>query len=87
MEIRDTGEYAHRRATIEDAQDALGASSMTAGVLAACDHAASDVQNKRRALAYLETHVAGEHVRKVADLLSTRHVPITYTATTTVGGD
>lgn len=74
VEIRTSGDYAHRRTTIEDARDTLGATSMTKGVLSACEHATHDVKNKRKALNYLETHVAGKHVEKVAELLSTPHV-------------
>lgn len=85
MEIRDTGEYAHRRATITDAQSALGASSMTEAVLLACEHASKDVRNKRRALEYAEAHIAGQHVRELAKLLSTPQVPVRYEAMAEVG--
>jgi hypothetical protein len=85
VEIRTSGDHAHRRDTIEAAQDALGESSMTKGVLAACEHTQMDVKRKRRALEYLEAHVAGEHVEKVAGLLSTHHVPIEYEAHVAVG--
>lgn len=85
MEIRDTGEYAHRRTIIKDAQDDLGATSMTKAVLAACEHTTRDVENKRRALAYLETNVPGQHAREVAEILSTPQVPVRYDALTAVG--
>lgn len=78
MEIRDTGKHSHRRRTITDAQDELGATSMTKAVLAACDHTATDVGQKREAMRYLRTHVEPEHVEAVAEILSTTHVPIDY---------
>lgn len=85
MEIRDTGKYAHRRDTIKSAQDALGASSMTKAVLAACDYAARDAQRKRDALEYLQRHVGSQHVEEVAETLHSSHVPVSTTATVTVG--
>lgn len=85
VEIRTSGKHSHRRVTIEDATTALGATSMTKGVLAACDHASRDVRNKQQALEYLETHVSGQHARKVAELLDTPHVPTRYQATVKVG--
>lgn len=85
MEIRDTGEYAHRRATIKGAQEVFGASSMTKAVLQACEHAEQDARNKQKAMRYLETHCEGQHVRKVAEILATTHMPVNYEATVGVG--
>lgn len=85
VEIRTSGDYAHRRATIEDAQDVFDESSMTKGVLAACDHADQDARNKQEALEYLTDHVAGKHVEQVAEILSTRHIPIEYEADVAIG--
>lgn len=87
MEIRDTGEYAHRRSVIKGAQEVFEASSMTKGVLAACEHAEQDARAKKKAMRYLETHCEGQHVRKVAELLSTVHMPVTYSASVEVGGE
>lgn len=85
VEIRTSGDKAHRRKTIEHAQDALDATSMTAAVLASCDHVTSDVRQKQQALEYLEEHVPGKHVEQVATILHTRHVPISYEAQVEVG--
>ena len=85
VEIRTSGDYAHRRSTIEDAQDVFDESSMTKGVLAACDHAEQDARNKQKALDYLADHVAGKHVEEVAEILSTRQLPVEYDATVHVG--
>lgn len=85
VDIRTSGKHAHRRDTIEAAKDALDESSMTKGVLAACDYAARDAQRKRAALEYLKRHVGSKHVEEVADALDSGHVPISTTATVTVG--
>lgn len=85
VEIRTSGDHAHRRTIIEDATEDLGASSMTKGVLAACEHASMDLKRKQKALRYLETHVPGQHVREVAEILHTPHVPTAYQATVAVG--
>lgn len=78
VEIRTSGKHSHRRRTIEDAQDALGASSMTKAVLKACDHAATDVSQKREAMRYLRANVEPEHVEAVAEIISTTHVPVDF---------
>lgn len=85
MEIRTDGKHSHRMTTIENAQDALDASSRTAGVLEACDYAAHDAKRKRKALKYLQAHVGAQHVEEVAQILHSSHVPIKTTATVTVG--
>lgn len=87
VEIRTSGDYAHRRDVIEDAQDVFDESSMTKGVLAACEHAHWDVRKKQKALEYLADHVAGKHVEQVAEILSTPHLPVEYDVDVDVGTD
>lgn len=69
-----------RQATVADIAHFFDCAKSRA-VLHACDHTMTDHRNKRKALEYLETHCAGLHVAKVADILSTRQMPIEYEAT------
>jgi len=85
IQINTYGEFEHRKGTIEDAQDVFDESSYTKAVLAACEHADWDARNKQKALEYLAEHVAGKHVEEVAEILSTRHLPVEYDATVHVG--
>ncbi|WP_458190264.1 DUF7692 domain-containing protein [Haladaptatus sp. NG-WS-4] len=68
----------HRYDAIVDAKQALGETNNTSAVVGACEHARQDVQAKRKAMKYLEQRLTPQELEKVADLLSTRELPIDY---------
>jgi len=63
--------YAKRYRTLLEAQEALGATSKTKGILAACRHADADRRGKRRALEFLAQKLPPKDLAEVCRLLST----------------
>lgn len=63
--------YAQRYKTLHDAQHALGETSKTKAILAACRHVDADRRAKRRALEYLADRLPPKELAEVCRRLST----------------
>jgi len=63
--------YAKRYKTLHDAQHALGETSKTKAILAACRHVDADRRGKRRAMEYLADRLSPEELGEVCNRLST----------------
>jgi hypothetical protein len=68
--------YASRYKTVHEAQHALGATSKTTGILAACRHTKRDRRGKRRALEYLAERLTPAELAEVCVRLSTEEMPV-----------
>ncbi len=63
--------YAKRYKTLDDAQEALGETSKTKAILAACRHVDADRRGKRRAMEYLAERLPPAELAEVCQRLST----------------
>ncbi len=68
--------YAKRYRTLLEAQEALGATSKTKAILAACRHAERDRRGKRRALEYLSKRLSPPELVEVCRRLSTDELTV-----------
>ncbi|WP_373190081.1 hypothetical protein [Halolamina sp.] len=68
--------YAKRYKVLHEAQHALGATSKTKAILAACRHVDADRRGKRRALEYLSERLTPSELAEVCSRLSTADLPV-----------
>ncbi len=68
--------YAKRYKTLDDAQEALGETSKTKAILAACRHVDADQRGKRRAMEYLAERLPPAELGEVCQRLSTTELQV-----------
>jgi len=68
--------YAKRYKTLDDAQEALGETSKTKAILAACRHVDADRRGKRRAMEYLAERLPPAELAEVCQRLSTSELQV-----------
>ncbi|WP_436934099.1 DUF7692 domain-containing protein [Halovenus marina] len=86
MRINTDGNQSYREDLYERVADKLGESTKTGGIDAACIHAEQDLRNKQDAIEYLAGELSAEELAEVADILSTKQIPLSVETDIQVSG-
>lgn len=81
MRIRSSDKFAYREELYDDAADALGENTRTGGLDASAEFAAEMIPALERAVEHPDM------TPELAEILSTRAVPVEYHVETSVGGE
>jgi len=89
MRINTSGKKAYRDDLYERTADVLDENTKTGAIDAACVHTKQDIEAKREALNYLSEKLAPEHLKEIAEILSTDEISLSASikAEISVGGE